>query len=659
MKKQLLLLIVLINSSMGFSQTQNFKIEKGQKFEKSLTKDEIHTYTIALDSGQYVFGKAIQKSVDVVVEIKNSAGDLLGKFDSPARGSENFQLITKENGSYLLEVSSFEENEGDYSFEILVNEKLATKPDRKIAQLMTPYTGENVPGAAIMVMKDNKIIFSEAYGMANLTYNIPFTVETPTNIGSTSKQFTAFAVQLLAERGKLSLDEDIRKYFPELPDFGKKVSIRNLLTHTSGYREFLNTLAMTGKDLSSSLDPKNMMKLIENQPELQNDPGSEWNYNNTGYAIMAALVEEVTETPFPEWMEKNVFQPLEMNNTKVRSNQNEVITNRSVGYGLSENGQFEELQDLGGAMGAGGIYTTLEDLSKWINNYDNPKVGNEKILKEMMTPYVLTSGDTTNYGFGLFIQEYKGLKTIQHAGADVAHRSNLIYFPTIDGAVVTQSNNAGFGGQFAYEIADIYFSEYFENEEKEKSKENSESNDFDYNPEDFDSLTGRYELIEAPGFILKFMRDGDRLYTQATGQPEIDIKPESDSVFSINQVNAKITFHINDKGSSDSLTLHQNGDHLAKKLSWEPENEELKEYTGKYFSDEIETMYTVSINEEKLVMETYLLADEIELKPGEKDSFAGGFPISEISFKRDDENKITGFYASNGRSRDIFFERKE
>ena len=660
MKNHILLLFsILLYCSLGYSQTKNIQVEKGQKIENSLSKEDKHNYSIALDSGQYVFGNVIQETVDVVVKIKDPSGKYIGNFDGPARGPENFQLNTEKDGTYQIEVSPFEENEGEYSFEILVNEKLATEPDKKVDQIMTPYSGEDVPGAAVMVMKDNNIIFSEAYGMANLTYDIPFTVETPTNIGSTSKQFTAFAIQLLADQGKLSLDDDIRKYFPELPDFGKTVSIRNLLTHTSGYREFLNALAMTGRDLSSKLDREIMLKLIKNQPELQNDPGSEWNYNNTGFALMAALVEKVTDTPFPQWMKENVFKPLEMNNTMVRLDQNQIVPNRAAGYGLSKDGGYEELQDLGGAMGAGGIYTTLKDLSKWINNFDDPKVGNKKILKEMMTPYVLTSGDTTNYGLGLFIEDYKGLKRIQHGGSDVAHRSMLMYFPEIDAAVITQSNNAGFGSNFANEIADIYFSEYMEDEEKDEVNEDAEAIDFDYAPENFEKLAGRYELVKAPGFVIHFKRDGDRIYSQATGQPELDLKAESDSVFVVKKINAKITFHLNEKGTADSLTLHQNGEHIAKKITWQPEIEELQEYTGEYFSDEIKTMYTISMDEEKLFLETYLMADKIPLTPADKDSFGAGFPISEISFKRNDEGKITGFYASNGRARNIFFEKTE
>lgn len=563
-------LLFLLIPGIFSAQTSDEKevpIEEGKELTDSLSGKSSHSYTIVLDSAQFVFGSVNQKTVDVVVSIFNEENKQLATFDGPGRGPEYFQFETGSAGTFRIQIQPFEEKEGGYSIKISTVEPLAEEPSERVKQLMTPYSAREVPGAAVMVLKDKKIIFQEAYGMANLTYAIPFSINTPTNIGSTSKQFTAFAIQLLAEQNKLSLDDDIRKYFPELPDFGKTVTIRHLLTHTSGYREFLNTLAMTGRDLSSSLDREMLFKVIKNQPELQNEPGAEWNYNNTGYTLMAALVEKITEVPFPEWMQKNVFQPLEMNNSVVRKDQNEVIHGRSQGYNLNKDGEYQEVTDLSGAMGAGGIYTTLEDLAKWVNNFDEPKVGSAKIFKEMTTPYVLTNGDTTNYGLGLFVEEHKGLKFIHLGGADVAHRSMLMYFPEIAAAVITQSNYSNFSGNSAQKVAEAFFSDHMKEKDKKEKPTTTEAEDFEYDAEKFDPLTGRYELEEAPGFIMTFKRDGDRIYGQATGQPEVNMKAVSDSVFQLRGVNAKITFHIKEDGSADSLTCTKMGIILQNELA--------------------------------------------------------------------------------------------
>ncbi|NGP77781.1 serine hydrolase [Balneolaceae bacterium YR4-1] len=633
-------------------------ITVGQEYTDSLALRSSHTYVLDADSGRFVYGFVDQLSVDVEIEIKDPTGKIIGAFDIPARGKELFQFDTEETGKYSIKVMPFEDEEGRYSFTVSLLEAVATESEERVDQLMISYSGDEVPGAAAMAMKDGEIIFAEAYGMASLTYDIPFEVDTRTNIGSTSKQFTAFAAALLAERGKISLDDNVRKYIPELPEFEFPVTIRNLLTHTSGYREYLNTLAMRGHDLSSSLDRAEIIEVVQRQPDLQNKPGAEWNYNNTGFALMVEIIERVTETPFPEWMQENVFNSLQMNHSMVRHDQNQVVPGRSQGYAIGEGGNYVEMTDLGGAMGAGGIYTTLKDLAKWIRNFEDPKVGNEDIIREMTTPFVLTSGDTTGYGLGLFVQEYKGLKYIHHGGADVAHRSMLMYFPEIDAAVVTQSNNANFRGDIPQKIADLFFGEYMQEDGSAPVEETQTAADFEYDPENFEPLTGRYELKIQPGFILTFSRDGDRIYTQATGQPEIDIRATSDSTFSLVGVNADITFHRNEDGSADSLTLHQNGHHVATRIEWNPSQSEMKEYSGTYLSNELQTFYTIAIEDSSLVLKHYSM-DDMTMTPGDKDSFSAGFPIAEMKFVRNEEGEIVGFEASNGRTMGVLFEKWE
>lgn len=650
--------LLLTQGLTAQADKKEMNLKQGEFLRDSLNKEDIHLYRIELDSAQFIFGQVLQETVDVVVNIYDSRGNKINSFDGPARGAENFSFESDRAGNYQIEVKPFESNQGRYSLEVKLVEPIASTPAARVDQLMTPYKGRLSPGAAVMVMKDGEVIFKEAYGMANLTYDVPFETATPTNIGSTSKQFTAFGIALLARDGELSLEDDIRKYFPELPDFGKTVSIRNLLTHTSGYREYINTLALTGHDLSSPLDRKKVIEIVRNQPELQNEPGAEWNYNNTGYALMSLLIERVTETPFPQWMKENVFEPLEMDHTVVRENQNKVVPGRSVGYTVTKSGDFEEVTDLGGAMGAGGIYTTLEDLAKWIRNLINPRPEYRQIIEEMTTPFVLVTGKPTNYGLGLSIEEYKGLKYIHHGGADVAHRSMLMYFPEIAAAVVTQSNTATFDGNISKRIADIFFDADLQKENTPSAAVTEKNENFIYDPRDFDRLTGRYELEISPGFIISFMRDGDRIFARATGQPEVDLEAVSDSVFSLKQINARITFHLDAERTADSLTLHQNGNHLAKRVNWEPTLEELQEYTGRYFSEEIQTRYTIELDKGDLILKHYRMEDK-RLNPGTTDSFGAEFPIFEITFTRDESAEIKGFEVSNVRTRGVFFEKED
>lgn len=656
------LLVLFVSSLTAFSQstrTDSTPISEGETISDSLRSEEVHSYTIELDSTQFVFGYVNQETVDVAISVFNPDDEQIASFDYSARNKDSFQFDTESPGTYRIKVTPFQKEKGLYSLTVELIEPIAEEPASRVDQLMMEYTGSDVPGGSVMVMKEGEVIFQEEYGMANLTYDVPYQKNTRHNIGSTSKQFTAFAILLLAEEGKLSLNDDIREHIPELPAFKDTVRIRNLLTHTNGYREFLNLLAMTGRNMSQPLDTEKIIEIVQNQPTLQNTPGEEFNYNNTGFALMAEVVKRTTDTPFQQWMEENVFEPLGMNHTNVRSNPGMVIENRSTGYENAGKGGFQSVTDIGGAMGAGGIYTTMEDLAKWINNFDEPKVGNEEIIEQMTTPFVLNNGDSTNYGLGLFIAEYKNLKYFHHGGADRAHRSMFMIFPEIGGAVVTQSNFAGFSGSIPNRVRDTFFEEYLKEEEAgDTDKEADESVAFEYDPEDFDHLTGRYELESQPGFILTFNREGDRIFTQATNQPEIPITATSDSTFSLIGVDASITFHLNEDKSADSLTLHQNGNHVAHKVDWNPTGEELREFTGRYISNEIQTIYNVALEDSSLILKNYQL-DDIELSAGNIDEFSAGFPMGSIEFQRNEASEITGFTASNGRTRGVLFEKQE
>ncbi len=662
-KKHITLLIILFTTSL-FAQSKKIEVTGNEIYKDSLSSDSVHQYTVKADSATFLFGKVIQESVDLAITVKDPEGKIIAKIDGPAAGPEIFTVQTSENGDYQFEITPFENAEGIYTFQLLKKEPLASTKEGKIDQLMMRYNGNDVPGAEVLVLKDGKVLFKKAYGMANLSYDIPFKTTTLTNIGSTSKQFTAFAINLLAQQGKLSLDDDIRKYFPEFPKFDQKVTIRNLLSHTSGYREFLNTFSMTGRDLTSSLNREMILRLIENQPKLQDEPGTEFNYNNTGFAILAALVRRVTDTPFPEWMKMNVFKPLQMDHTIVRANSTEIIKNRAAGYTTGAKGEYVEVQDLDGSMGAGGIYTTLDDLSKWIENLHSHQLGGNAIYEEMTTRFILKNGDTIPYGQGLSIGNYKGQKIVQHGGSDNAHRSMLMYFPEFDGAVITQSNFAGFDSNMAYKIADIYFEDQFKNKNHEeqtipKAVAKAE-NGFEYDPEKFDALVGDYALVNVPNFVISFTREDHKLFTQATKQPKLEIRALADSIFELKKVNARLTFHLEEDGSAQSVTLHQNGmSQLAKKVEKEEAPQNLKDYVGTYYSEEIQTVYKVKLEENELVLFNYQIGKNIKLFQGKDDSFSSEFPFSQIDFKKNDSEEIAGFYGSNGRTKNIYFKKIE
>jgi CubicO group peptidase (beta-lactamase class C family) len=637
-------------------------LRRGATLTGSLAAGDTATYVLDAGAESFVMGVVDQRTVDVVVRVLDPNGRQIRRVDGPDRGPERFVFETDEAGQYRIQVTPFEGETGDFAITLERLEPLATDPRRLVDQLMSPYDREDSPGAAVAVWRDGRTLFSKAYGMANLAHGIPFEADTRTNIGSTSKQFTAFAVMLQADRGKLSLDDDIRRHIPELPEFDETITVRHLLTHTSGLREFLNLLIMTGRrlDRGDFIDRAEIVEIVKRQPALQNSPGAEWNYNNTAFALAALIVERTSGQAFHEFMTENVFGPLGMRRTMVRPGPSHIVEDASQGYVPAGEG-WVEAEDLGGAVGAGAIYTTLRDLQTWTENMASPRVGTPEMIREMTTSYVLTNGDTTGYGYGLSVDEQRGLRRIQHGGADVAHRSMLAWYPEINAGVTAQSNHAGFDSGVAFRIAEAFFGDEMEPEEEETTVEGAPFDPSSYDPEGFDIFAGRYALDAQTSFVLTFSREGSTLYTQATGQSRLEIVPTSDSTFALTAVEASVTFHTTDDGTVEGVTLHQGGqDQHATRLAdedsepWEPTPEDLAAFEGRYFSEEIEVFYTVTVEEGELVVRQRRM-DDIRPTPGEADTFSGGGLT--FSFERDRNGLVIGFYLANVRTRDVRFER--
>ncbi len=649
------LAVLCATSSLG----QSPSLVRGTAVSGSLGVGDTARYTVQVAANTFVWGVVDQQSVDVVVRVLRPDGTPLVRVDGPERGPEPFRFETKVAGAYQVQVIGFENATGAYAITIERMEPVATDPRRLADQLFSHY-GPTTPGGEVAVFRDGRVLFAKAYGMANLAYGIPFRLDTRTNIGSTSKQFTAFAVMLLVEDGKVDLDADVRTYIPELPDLGAKVTVRHLLTHTSGYREYLNHVSLGGRRLDHGdyMDRSEVIAIVQRQPKLQNAPGAEFNYNNTAFALAATVVERVSGMDFPAFMAARVFGPIGMSESVVRRNPETIVPGMSMGYRPGEASRYLETRDLFAAMGAGSIYTTVGDLQRWVQNLDAPRVGSRRIVEQMTTSFVLTNGDSTRYGFGLFLDTHRGLRRIHHGGADAAHRSQLYYYPTIHAGITTQSNDASFDGSITARLAEAFFAADM------TPVAAPVATVFDparYVPASFDRFVGRYALDAAPAFILTFTRSGDSLFTQATGQPRFRIFPTSDSTFDLRVVPATLTFHRSANGTVTGLTLHQNGDQRATRLQgepparWTPTRAELAQFAGRFFSEELETMYTLEMRGDSLVAR-HLRMDDARLRAADKvDTFNSGNVT--WTFERDRNGRVIGVYLSNGRTRDVRFGR--
>jgi CubicO group peptidase (beta-lactamase class C family) len=533
--------------------------------------------------------------------------------------------------------------------------------DERIDELFARFD-ETTPGVAVGVVKDGELVFARSAGMADLTFAIPFTVDTPTNIGSTAKQFTGFALALLHERGALSLDDDIRQYITELPDFGETVTLRHLAAHTSGYREFLNALALTGRllDKGDWIDADEAIELVTRQPALQNAPGAEWNYNNTGYLLLARVIAQVTGRPFDEWMQDEVFEPLGMHDSLLRTAPDVIVRGGSSGYVKSEE-SWLEARDLGGALGAGCMYTTIGDMARWMRHLGRLELGGYAVRDLMTTPFTLTDGETTNYGLGLIIDTSRGLDRWQHGGGDMGHMSVFHYYPDLDGGLLVFANHHDLGPDFVRTLTEIFFADHLEPLPDDAEEPTDLAVDaLAFEDAMFDRYTGRYELEVMPGFVLTFFRDDARYMTQATGQQAVEITPLDATSFKIVGVDARVVFVADDEGRFNELTLYQNGEHRALRLPDEDQAPapDLGELAGRYFSDELETFYTVEVEDGRLQL-LHRRFGPVALNRIKDDAYSGAFPVFMIDFERGEGGDVKGLRAGNGRARDVYFERVE
>lgn len=653
----LVLIAMLLTTPVLFCQTAEKPptvLRVDQSLPGELAKKEVESYQITTRKGNFVYGFVDQLSVDVVVTVFDPEGKKVAVFDDPAVGPEHFQFEAKATGDFVVDVSPFKDKEGDYSIVLKLVEPVAKKPQKRIDQLMCAFDNTETPGGVVGVIQDGKVIFAKGYGMANLVHGIPFTADLRSNIGSVSKQFTAFGILLLEKAGKLNIDDDVRKHIPELPDFGETVTLKNLLNHTNGYREIYNTMPIKGWKGEDGLLKKEAIRLIQRQKELQAQPGAEFNYNNTAYIFLAEIIARTSGQDFHDWMKDNVFEPLGMNETMVRPTPKHIVTASAQGYVGGEGG-FLEAGDLHAANGAGTMYTTIANFAKWLQNFKDPKVGGAALIEKLTTPGILNSGDTMSYALGIGVGKYRGQRLLSHTGGDIAHRTLLSYYPDIDVGVVLMSNNGGFNLGMGTKVMDAFFAD-----ELEPIKEKKAVKGVQVDAEILKTYAGKYKAQQV-GLIIEYKLENEQLVAYPTGQSPLPLVATSDTSFAYEGVEASLVFHVQEGKKIEQATHTQGGSaiKLERLPPFELSADKRTEYIGKYFCEELETFYTILLKEDKLLAELANSAD-IELTATEEDTFSGSVYFApEIQFERDDAGQITGFKLSNGRTKGIHFERQE
>ncbi|MFC2164426.1 serine hydrolase domain-containing protein [Acidobacteriota bacterium] len=334
----------------------------------------------------------------------------------------------------------------------------------KIDALFKEWDRKDSPGAALGLFQDGRIVYARGYGMANLDYNTPITPQSVFRVGSVSKQFTAMCIALLAEQGKIALDDDIRKYLPEMSIFNPPVTIRHMVHHTSGVRDYLILQGLAGRSGGSFYTSREVIDLLSHQKGLNFKPGDRYSYSNSGYFLLAEIVKRVSGMKTSAFARKFIFDPLGMTNTHFHDDPKMIVKNRATGYLPREEGGFKIHVTQLEMIGDGGIFTTIEDFFKWDQNFYENKLGKgtQELIDLVLTPRKLNDGKANDYAFGLEIGRYRGLRTVIHGGSFVGYRAIYLQFPDQKFSVVILSNLGSFNpSRLSIQIADLYLADQF------------------------------------------------------------------------------------------------------------------------------------------------------------------------------------------------------
>ena len=407
------------------------------------------TYTVESAGNELVAARLDQRGVDVAIRILGPDGSTIRRIDSSAGalGPEPILFSATRPGRYRLQVTRTEEPDErgtTFTIQLLHQDPWADTGVERIRQLLDAWAEisewEMGPGAIAAVVQDGLVIASAAHGLSNLEHGLDLSSRSVLDVGSVSKQFTDFAIVLLAQRGLLGLDDNIRTHLPEVPSFRTPIRIRHLIHHMSGIREIYGSLALTGWQAGDGIEQEDALRLVTRMRELNFDPGAEYLYCNTAYMLLADIVSRASGKPFAVFMEDEIFAPLGMEFTTIMARKGQVMRGAADSYAM-EDGQWQRVYDNSGIQGAGGIYTTVGDLARWLYNFRTARVGGPAAILQMQERGVLSNGDTLRYAFGLNVGTYRGLRTLAHTGSSAGYRARLLYFPDQDLGILQQANS--------------------------------------------------------------------------------------------------------------------------------------------------------------------------------------------------------------------------
>jgi CubicO group peptidase (beta-lactamase class C family) len=507
-------------------------------------------------------------------------------------------------------------------------------------------SANDAPGCALAVSRNGAIIFENGYGMANLETGTPITAASIFHVASVSKQFTAMAIMLLQRDGKLSVDDDIHKYLPEIPDYGQKITIRHLLNHRSGLRDQWELLIMArgGRFEENRITENDVLEIVSRQKSLNFTPGSEYLYSNTGYTLAAVIVKRVSGKSLREFADERIFKPLGMRSTHFHDDYTMVVPGRTSAYARTANGQWRVSIPNYDTYGATSLFSTVGDLLKWEANFTTKTVGDESIFRAMNASAVLTNGDSTFYGFGRVTETYRRATLVGHSGGDAGYATYVGQFPEHAIGIAVFCNGGNNPSLLTRRVADVIIGS------KLAPMPATLTARATLTPDQLRPLAGVYANPVTGGVLFVVLRGNNLVLGRAAGPTLVPLTARR---FGIDGSLAEYEFQ-----QDGSLLIYgrpsppQAPQRFTRYALAELTPAQLKAYAGTYRSDELGATYTVTATDSTLVLNSRW-GTERAYRVAYAEVFTGP---NTLVFTRK-SGRIDGMLMTGGRVRRVRFER--
>ena len=537
-----------------------------------------------------------------------------------------------------------------------------TLPDsitKRIDSIFIKWNTVTSPGGTIGIVRNDSLIYSKGYGMANLEYAVHNTPATIFHMASISKQFTGYSIVLLAKKGKLNLDDDIHKYLSWFPELKEKITIRNLLNHTSGIRDQWQLLAISGTRLDDVITQEHIVKILSQQRALNFKPGEKYSYSNSGFTLLAEIVKSVTGQSLRKFTDSAIFKPLGMNNTHFHDDYTEIVPNRSYSYGRTDSAHFSNSTLSYSVAGATSLFTNITDMSKWAMNFYNPTAGDQNDIAQLTHKGKLNNGKDLNYALGISVDTYRGWKQYSHGGADAGYRTYITVLPDYKMGFIVFSNLEDFdpGGK-AYAIANLFIKDTSQKKEETKKSPRDSVAAVLKDVQPINKFLGDY--LGEDGVPFSFHIKNSKLYYKVYDDTGFLIKDSKDS-FSIPQdPNIKFIFAIKAKDTTVNVITPGQTYFCRKYIKDTIQTDQLlRKYTGTYHCPELDCKYGIVLKDHHLLLTNNKYNDTKLTLLGTDHLVNDNWWMNHLKILWDNKNQVSGFEVNSGRIEHLRFNKIE